>query len=144
MKPADIKFYSDLASLVASRSHCNRRKVGAVLVTPSGGNILAYGYNGSPSGFDNCCEDSDGLTKPTTIHAELNAIAKAAALGHSTKDSILFVTLSPCVNCALLLLQSGIKEVYYLEPYKDLTGVELLSSKGILCHHLKLLLTHVT
>ena len=133
MKPADLKFYSDFAYLVASRSHCNRRKVGAVLVSPDTSNILAYGYNGQPSGAPNCCEDSSGLTLPTTIHAELNAIAKAAKLGHSTKDSILFVTLSPCVNCAVLLLQSGISRIYYSEAYKDLTGLELLSASGITC-----------
>jgi len=136
MKKSDIDFYSSFASLVASRSHCTRRKVGAVLVSPDTKNILAYGWNGSPSGFDNCCEDHDGLTKSTTIHAELNAIAKAAKLGHSTKDSILFVTLSPCVNCAVLLLQSGISEIYYSEIYKDLTGLELLSASGITCHYI--------
>lgn len=137
MKKSDIDFYSSFASLVASRSHCKRRKVGAVLVSPNTKNILSYGWNGSPSGFDNCCEDSNGETKSTTIHAELNAIAKCAELGHSTKESILFVTLSPCVNCAVLLLQSGISKVYYQEAYKDLTGIELLAKSGVTCIHLK-------
>ena len=136
MKPADLVFYSQFASLVASRSHCNRRKVGAVLVSPDTTNILGYGWNGQASGFPNCCEDEHGLTKSTTIHAELNAIAKAAKLGHSTKDAILFVTLSPCVNCALLLLQSGVSQVYYQEEYKDSTGLDLLKSSGILCHQI--------
>jgi dCMP deaminase len=84
MKQSDIDFYSAMASLVATRSHCNRRKVGAVLVSADTSNIIAYGFNGSPRGMDNCCEDHDGLTKPTTIHAEVNAITKAAKLGHST------------------------------------------------------------
>ena len=136
MKPSDIEFYSKFASLVASKSHCNRRKVGAVLVSPEGDNILAYGLNGSPKGMDNCCEDSNGLTKPTTIHAELNAIAKAAKLGHSTKNSILFVTLAPCVNCAVLLLQSGISKIYYSQYYKDATGLELLASSGVTCNYI--------
>jgi dCMP deaminase len=136
MNDKKIQMYSQIAQIVAQQSHCNRRKVGAVLVSPDTKNIFAYGWNGAPSGFDNCCEDHDGLTKSTTIHAELNAIAKAAKLGHSTKDSILFVTLSPCVNCAVLLLQSGISEIYYSEAYKDLTGLELLSTSGITCHYI--------
>jgi dCMP deaminase len=82
--------------------------------------------------MDNCCEDHDGLTKPTTIHAEVNAIAKAAKLGHSTDGATLFVTLSPCVNCALIILQSGITAVYYSQIYKDATGLELLSASGVL------------
>jgi dCMP deaminase len=136
MNNKKIQMYNQIAQIVAQQSHCVRKKVGALLVSSEGNNILSYAYNGSPSGFDNCCEDSDGLTKSTTIHAELNAIAKAAKLGHSTKDSILFVTLSPCVNCAVLLLQSGISEIYYSEAYKDLTGLELLSASGITCHYI--------
>jgi dCMP deaminase len=136
MNNKKIQMYNQIAQIVAQQSHCVRKKVGALLVSSEGNNILSYAYNGSPSGFDNCCEDLDGLTKPTTIHAELNAIAKAAKLGHSTKDSILFVTLSPCVNCAVLLLQSGISEIYYSEAYKDLTGLELLSASGITCHYI--------
>jgi dCMP deaminase len=131
MKQSDIDFYSTMASLVATRSHCDRRKVGAVLVSADTSNILAYGFNGSPRGMDNCCEDHDGLTKSTTIHAEVNAIAKAAKLGHSTDGSTLFVTLSPCVNCALIILQSGITAVYYSQTYKDTTGLELLSASGV-------------
>jgi dCMP deaminase len=136
MNNKKIQMYNQIAQIVAQQSHCVRKKVGALLVSSEGNNILSYAYNGSPSGFDNCCEDHDGLTKSTTIHAELNAIAKAAKLGHSTKDSILFVTLSPCVNCAVLLLQSGISEIYYSEAYKDLTGLELLSASGITCHYI--------
>jgi dCMP deaminase len=136
MNNKKIQMYNQIAQIVAQQSHCVRKKVGALLVSSEGNNILSYAYNGSPSGFDNCCEDHDGLTKSTTIHAELNAIAKAAKLGHSTKDSILFVTLSPCVNCAVLLLQSGISEIYYSEAYKDLTGLELLSTSGITCHYI--------
>jgi dCMP deaminase len=133
MKQKDITFYMQFAQLVASRSHCKRKKVGAVLVTSNGDNILSYGWNGTPTGHDNCCEDSEGLTKSTTIHAELNAIAKAASLGHSTKDSILFVTLSPCINCAVLLLQSKVSTIYYSIEYKDLSGVDLLNQSGIKC-----------
>jgi dCMP deaminase len=136
MNNKKIQMYNQIAQIVAQQSHCVRKKVGALLVSSEGNNILSYAYNGAPSGFDNCCEDHDGLTKSTTIHAELNAIAKAAKLGHSTKDSILFVTLSPCVNCAVLLLQSGISEIYYSEAYKDLTGLELLSASGITCHYI--------
>ena len=136
MNNKKIQMYSQIAQIVAQQSHCVRKKVGALLVSSEGDSILSYAYNGTPSGFDNCCEDHDGLTKSTTIHAELNAIAKTAKLGHSTKDSILFVTLSPCVNCAVLLLQSGISEIYYSEAYKDLTGLELLSTSGITCHYI--------
>jgi dCMP deaminase len=131
MKPADVTFYSSMATLVASRSHCRRRKVGAVLVSEDASNILAYGFNGSPRGMDNCCEDLEGITKSTTIHAELNAISKAAKLGHSTDRAIMFVTLSPCINCALLIIQAGIKTVYFNEYYKDTLGLKLLQDSGI-------------
>lgn len=142
MKPTDITFYTQLAQLVSTRSHCKRRQVGAVIVTPDGRNILGYGYNGQPSGMDNCCEDHSGITKPTVMHAELNAIAKCAELGHSTSGSTMFITLSPCINCALLIIQSGIKSVYYIQQYKDTTGIELLQSSGVEVIHHEIRISH--
>jgi dCMP deaminase len=131
MKSKDIDFYMNFAETAAMRSHCIKKKVGAVIVSADGSNIIAYGYNGSPKGMSNCCEDYNGKTLPTTIHAELNAIAKAATLGHSTKGTTLFTTLAPCVNCAVLILQTGISEVFYKHDYKDDTGINLLKSSGV-------------
>lgn len=130
-------FYMNIAAEVAKLSYCKRKQVGAVIVSSNGKNIQSFGYNGQPSGFPNCCEDSNGITLSTTIHAELNAIAKCAELGHSTAGATMFVTLSPCINCALLILQSGITTIYYRDAYKCPSGLELLTSNGIRVIHLK-------
>ena len=84
------------------------------------------GYNGTPSGMDNCCEDVDNVTKPSVLHAEMNCIIKAAKTGNSVQDSTLYITLAPCIDCAKYLLQSGIQRVVYLQDYRNMSGVELL------------------
>ena len=131
MKPKLKYFYMSVALRAAELSHCTRKKVGAVITTNDGKNILAFGYNGTPLGQPNCCEDSNGITLPTVLHAELNAISKCAELGHSTANATMFVTLSPCINCALLILQSGITTVYYRNRYKCTSGIDLLTTSGI-------------
>ena len=125
------QFYMDVASRASVLSYCKRKQVGAVITTSDGKNILGWGYNGTPTGQDNNCEDNNGLTKPTVLHAELNAIAKCAELGHPTAGATMFVTLSPCINCALLILQSGISTVYYRDQYKDTSGLDLLTNSGV-------------
>jgi dCMP deaminase len=108
---------------VATLSHCVRFKVGAVLVKD--GNIISMGYNGTPAGMDNCCE-RDNVTLPHVIHAECNAILKAAKNGNSVNDSTIYLSLSPCLDCSKLILQSGIKRVVYLTAYRNLEGVDFL------------------
>lgn len=118
------RVYVNVAKEVATLSHCVRSKVGAVLVKD--GNIISFGFNGTPSGMDNCCEENN-VTLPQVIHAEVNAILKAAKTGNSVDGSTLYLTLSPCMNCAKLILQSGIKRVVYLEAYRDMDGPNFLS-----------------
>lgn len=115
--------FTNVAKEVASLSHCERSKVGAVLVRD--GNIISFGYNGTPAGMDNCCE-RDNVTLPHVIHAEVNAILKAARTGNSIDGSTLYLTLSPCIECSKLILQSGIKRVIYLETYRNLDGPNFL------------------
>lgn len=115
--------YLNIAKEVSSLSHCKRSKVGAVLVKD--GNIIAFGYNGTPAGMNNCCERYD-VTVPEVIHAEMNAILKAARSGYAVGGAELYLTLSPCVDCAKLILQSGIKRVIYLQEYRKTDGVEFL------------------
>lgn len=146
--------YMNVAKQVASLSHCVRSKVGAVLVKD--GNIISFGYNGTPSGMDNACEckeylsskqggwlDTDVIrenwpyrderghyklvTKSETIHAEVNAILKAAKTGASVDGSTLYLTLSPCLDCSKLVLQAGVKRVVYYETYRNLDGPNFLS-----------------
>jgi dCMP deaminase len=117
------KVYMNVAKEVATLSHCVRSKVGAVLV--KSGNIVSFGYNGTPSGMDNCCE-RDNVTLPHTIHAEVNAVLKAARTGAAVDGSTLYLTLSPCLDCSKLILQAGIKRVVYLETYRNLDGPNFL------------------
>jgi dCMP deaminase len=119
----------DIAKRVALMSHAERKKVGAIL--EKDGNIISMGWNGTPSGFDNVCEDGDNKTKPEVLHAELNLISKLAKSTNSSVDSNLYVTLSPCQECAKLIIQSGISKVFYSEEYRDLAGVELLKKAGL-------------
>ena len=105
-------------------SYCSRSKVGAVL--EKNGNIISFGYNGTPKGMDNCCEDKNNVTFPHVIHAESNAILKAGKSGHSTRYGTLYLTLSPCLDCSKLILQSEIKRVVYLEEYRDRSGIDFL------------------
>ncbi len=113
----------NIAKEVATLSHCVRFKVGAVLVKE--GNLISFGYNGTPAGMDNGCE-KDNVTVPHVIHGEVNAILKAAKTGTSVNGGTLYLTLSPCLDCSKLILQSGIKRVVYLTAYRNLEGVDFL------------------
>lgn len=116
--------FINIAKEVGTLSHCTRSKVGAVLVKD--GNVISFGYNGTPAGMDNGCEENN-VTKDEVIHAEMNAILKAAKTGNSVDGSTLYLSLSPCQNCCKLIIQSGIKRVVYLEAYRDLKPIEFLS-----------------
>lgn len=118
-----------LALDVAEASYCVRKKVGALIV--HGDNVIAIGYNGTISGFPNVCELEDGTTRPDVLHAESNAIAKCAKSSNSSNGAALYVTLSPCFECAKIIIQSGIKEVYYTEEYRNLDGLNLLKQSNI-------------
>jgi len=117
------KVFTNIAKEISTLSKCNRFKVGAILVKD--GNIISMSYNGTPSGTDNCCE-KDNVTLPHVIHAEVGAILKAAKTGNSVNDSTIYLTLSPCLDCSKLILQSGIKRVVYLTAYRNLEGVDFL------------------
>lgn len=122
----------DIAKRTAQLSYCNRRKVGAVLVSDDNRNIISYGYNGTISGFPNVCELPDGTTdNDRVLHAETNAIMKAARSGYSTDKTTLYVTVSPCINCAKLIIQSGVKRVVYNEDYHNTDGLSILNKSGI-------------
>lgn len=148
------KTFINIAKEIGALSYCTRSKVGAVLVKD--GNIISFGYNGTPAGMDNCCEDKKYMdadssaymdpewidvtwplkddnghrhsliTKSAVVHAESNAILKAAKSGHAVSGSTLYLTLSPCLDCCKLILQSGVERVVYLEEYRNLSGVEFL------------------
>jgi dCMP deaminase len=118
------KTFINIAKEIGSLSYCTRSKVGAVLVKD--GNVISFGYNGTPAGMDNTCEEND-VTKDEVIHAEMNAILKAAKSGNAVDGSTLYLSLSPCQNCCKLIIQSGISRVVYLEGYRDLKPIEFLS-----------------
>lgn len=113
----------------AKLSHCHRRQVGALIVKDR--MIISDGYNGTPSGFENPCEDDDGATKWYVLHAEANAILKTAASTQSCQGATLYITMSPCKDCSKLIYQSGIKRVVYLEAYKDNSGLQFLERAGL-------------
>lgn len=121
--------YLKMALEWSKLSHCVRKKVGAIIV--KNGMIISDGYNGMPSGLDNCCETDNNETNWNVIHAEANAILKCAKHGQSCDGATLYQTHSPCKNCSTLILQSGIKRLVYIENYKDLSGVEFLRDAGI-------------
>ena len=123
------KAYLEMAAIWARNSYCKRRQVGALLVKDR--MIISDGYNGTPSGFENVCEDESGATKPYVLHAEANAITKVAKSGNSSEGATLYVTASPCVECAKLIIQAGIRRVVYKDPYRLTDGVDLLSRAGI-------------
>lgn len=123
------KSYIDMASIWARNSYCKRRQVGALLVKDR--MIISDGYNGTPSGFENVCEDETGVTKPYVLHAEANAITKVAKSGNSSEGSTLYITASPCIECAKLIIQAGIKRVVYRDEYRLTDGVDLLTRAGI-------------
>jgi dCMP deaminase len=119
------RVFMNIAKEVATLSHCQRSKVGAVIELD--GNVVSFGFNGTPKGMPNCCEDENNVTQPYVIHGESNAILKAARTGHSTRGGTLYLTMSPCLDCAKLILQSEIKRVVYLEEYRDPTAIQFLS-----------------
>lgn len=121
--------YLRMAQIWAENSYCKRRKVGALLVKNN--MIISDGYNGTPSGFENICEDENGVTKPYVLHAEANAITKVAKSGNSSEDATLYVTASPCIECAKLIIQAGIKRVVYRDEYRLHDGPDLLKQAGI-------------
>ena len=123
------KSYLEMAEVWAQNSYCKRRKVGALLVKDR--TIISDGYNGTPSGFENICEDESGATKPYVLHAEANAISKVAKSGNSSEGATLYVTASPCLECSKLIIQSGIKRVVYREQYRLDDGIQLLKRAGI-------------
>ena len=121
--------YMEMAAVWATNSYCKRRQVGALLVKDR--MIISDGYNGTPSGFENICEDENGVTKPYVLHAEANAISKIAKSGNSSLDATLYVTASPCLECAKLIIQSGIRRVVYRDEYRLTDGIDLLRRAGI-------------
>ena len=123
------KRYIRMASIWAENSYCQRRKVGALIVKDK--MIISDGYNGTPSGFENVCEDENNLTKPYVLHAEANAITKIARSNNSSDGATMYVTASPCIECAKLIIQAGIKRVVYSEHYRLEDGIELLKRAGI-------------
>ncbi len=115
-------------------SHCKRKKVGALIVKDR--MIISDGYNGTPSGFENYCEDDEGYTKWYVLHAEANAILKVAASTQSCTNATLYITLSPCQQCSKLIHQAGIKRVVYTDAYKDRSGLDFLEKAGVELTHL--------
>jgi dCMP deaminase len=121
--------YLDMARIWAQNSYCQRRQVGALVVKE--GMIISDGYNGTPSGFENVCEDDNGLTKPYVLHAEANAITKLARSSNNSDGATIYITASPCIECAKLIIQAGIRRVVYGEKYRLTDGVDLLERAGI-------------
>ena len=121
--------YLKMAMEWAKLSYCNRRKVGALIVKDR--MIISDGYNGTPSGFENFCEDDNGYTKWYVLHAEANAILKVAKSNHDCQGATLYLTLSPCKDCSKLVLQAGISRVVYMNDYKDRSGIEFLQNAGV-------------
>lgn len=121
--------YLRMARIWSENSYCVRRKVGALIVKDK--MIISDGYNGTPSGFDNICESEEGVTFPYVLHAEANAITKVARSNNSSEGSTLYVTASPCLECAKLIIQSGIKRVVFSELYRITDGIDLLKRSGI-------------
>jgi len=121
--------YLKMAHIWAENSYCKRRKVGAIIVKDK--MIISDGYNGTPSGFENICEDESGVTKSYVLHAEANAITKVAKSNNSSKGSTLYVTTSPCMECSKLIIQAGIKRVVFDEKYRITDGLEILKRAGI-------------
>ena len=129
-KQSDLdKRYIRMASIWSENSYCQRRKVGALIVKDK--MIISDGCNGTPSGFENVCEDDNNVTKPYVLHAEANAITKIARSNNSSDGATMYVTASPCIECAKLIIQAGIKRVVYSEHYRLEDGIELLKRAGI-------------
>lgn len=128
--------YLRMARIWSENSYCRRRKVGALIVKDK--MIISDGYNGTPSGFPNICEDEDDTTFPYVLHAEANAITKVARSNNSSEGGTLYVTASPCVECAKLIIQSGIKRVVFSELYRITDGIDLLKKAGVETVHIEL------
>ena len=127
--------YMRMARTWAENSYCKRRQVGALLVKNQ--MIISDGYNGTPSGFENNCEDENNVSKPYVLHAEANAITKVARSNNSSEGATLYVTASPCMECSKLIIQAGIKRVVYGEEYRIMDGIDLLQRAGIEVCYLK-------
>jgi dCMP deaminase len=123
------KAYLRMAKTWSELSHCTRKQVGAIIV--KNGMIISDGYNGTPSGFDNCCENDNGETHWYVLHAEANAILKVARSTHNCEGATLYLTLSPCKDCSKLVLQAGIERVVYMAGYKDDSGLQFLREAGV-------------
>lgn len=121
--------YMEMATVWAKNSYCKRRQVGALIVKDR--MIISDGYNGTPSGFENICEDESGATKPYVLHAEANAITKVAKSGNSSEGATLYVTAAPCIECSKLIIQAGIRRVVYKDEYRLTDGIDLLRKAGI-------------
>tara|TARA_B100001093_G_scaffold520519_1_gene617529 strand:+ start:34664 stop:35101 length:438 start_codon:yes stop_codon:yes gene_type:complete len=128
------KAYMMMAEQWSTLSHCKRKQVGALIVKDR--MIISDGYNGTPTGFENFCEDEEGYTKWYVLHAEANAILKVAGSTQSCEGATLYITLSPCKECSKLIHQAGIKRVVYLNAYKDVSGLEFLKRAGVAVEHL--------
>ena len=121
--------YLKMAKIWAENSYCKRRQVGALLVKDQ--MIISDGYNGTPSGFENICEDENDQTKPYVLHAEANAITKVAASSNNSKGATIYITSSPCIECAKLIIQAGIRRVVFSEKYHTAEGVDLLERAAV-------------
>lgn len=130
MKPKFEKMYMEIAETVSKMSYAKRLQVGAIVVKDN--RIISIGYNGTPSGWDNNCEDENNKTKPEVIHAEANSIMKLARSNESGKGSVMFLTHAPCIDCAKLIYGSGIIQVYYKHKYRDQSGVEFLKKCNLI------------
>lgn len=126
--------YLRMAEIWAENSYCKRRKVGAIIVKDS--MIISDGFNGTPSGFENVCEDESGVTKPYVLHAEANAITKVSRSNNSSDGATLYITASPCVECSKLIIQAGIRRVVFNEIYRITDGLDLLKRAGVECVHI--------
>ena len=129
------KAYLRIAREWGKLSHCNRKQVGAVIVKDR--MIISDGYNGTPTGFENPCEDEEGYTKWYVLHAEANAILKVAASSQSCKEATLYITLSPCKECSKLIYQAGIQRVVYQNRYRDDSGLKFLEKAGVEISHIE-------
>ena len=125
------KRYIRMAGIWAENSYCTRRRVGALIVKDK--MIISDGYNGTPSGFENVCEDDNGVTKPYVLHAEANAITKVAKSANTCDGSTLYITAAPCIECSKLIIQAGIRRVVYSDDYRSEEGLDLLRRVGIEC-----------
>lgn len=126
--------YLRMSRIWAENSYCQRRQVGAIIVKDK--MIISDGYNGTPVGFENVCEDENGLTKPYVLHAEANALTKVARSNNSSDGATMYITASPCLECAKLIIQSGIRRVVFSELYRITDGIDLLKRAGVECVHL--------